>query len=923
MSGFDFRLSLAQVETRTAFQWNPLLSVSEWWQSTLLVLVAIGLVVFILWLYRRDNVDMPIGVASLLCALRLTAFGGLFLFFFQPQLRSESLLTKPSRVAVLVDNSLSMGLRDQALDDSPRRIDRVIENLKAHPWLKDLASKHDVTVYRFGDEAQPIPILQLPKSVDAAKTGEGQQPRAADPSLALPVYGSRLRIAASVMLGLALFLGIVGSIIRSLRRRVEPKGWWFSGTIASLVVCLILFASGEVLDPRLVVLQPDVARSVPTGVAATQQTSSAQNAASIEQFDWSVELAPRGPTTRLGHALLHIVNKERGGSIAGIVLITDGGQNSGVGPDRAIAAAQSANLPIYAIGIGSPDTPRSVQLVELQAPPRAFPGDKFKVKGMLQAFGMSGENLCVRLLSTDESASQAESIEDELHLRAAADGELVPVEFELQSSELGKRRFIVRVIDVIQDLDPADNQRSCIVDVVDRKTNVLLIAGGPMRDFHFLRNQLYRDKEIDLQVWLQSAREGADQDTAKLLADFPTSREELFSIDCIIAFDPDWRRLTAEQSKLLEQWIAEQAGGLIVIAGPVNTPEWTRVPRGDAIIDPIRGIYPVSFYNQGSAVLKLGRFGGEQAYPLEFTREGTTAEFLWLGDDPSVSAINWARFAGVFGYYAVNESKSGADVLAHFSDPATSMDDRLPIYLASQYYGSGRVVFQASGEIWRLRSVQVEFFQQYYSKLIRWVSQGRLLRDSSRGMLVAERQRYWLGDQVVVSAMVRDEQDNPLMLPSVRASVSGPENFSTDFELARNPEAVRGGQFSGSFVASREGDYRIRLPVAGGSAGDILTTQITVSIPDLERRNPQRNDSLLSEIAEKTNGHFFAGFDAAIGNVPAELSLVGRIVPQDQQSYLPGVPDGQFHRRLMAWLLITVTILFCVEWIVRRLHKLA
>jgi hypothetical protein len=103
----------------------------------------------------------------------------------------------------------------------------------------------------------------------------------------------------------------------------------------------------------------------------------------------------------------------------------------------------------------------------------------------------------------------------------------------------------------------------------------------------------------------------------------------------------------------------------------------------------------------------------------------------------------------------------------------------------------------------------------------------------------------------------------------------------------------------------------------------LFRSQITVSLPDLERQSPQRNDPLLSEIAEKTNGHFFAGFERAIANEPNDLSLVGRIIPQDQQSYLPGVPDGEFHRRLMAWLLAVVTFLFCVEWIVRRLHKLA
>ena len=36
-----------------------------------------------------------------------------------------------------------------------------------------------------------------------------------------------------------------------------------------------------------------------------------------------------------------------------------------------------------------------------------------------------------------------------------------------------------------------------------------------------------------------------------------------------MAFDPDWRALTPSQIETLDRWVGEQAGGLIVIAGPI------------------------------------------------------------------------------------------------------------------------------------------------------------------------------------------------------------------------------------------------------------------------------------------------------------------------------------------------------------------
>ena len=82
-----------------------------------------------------------------------------------------------------------------------------------------------------------------------------------------------------------------------------------------------------------------------------------------------------------------------------------------------------------------------------------------------------------------------------------------------------------------------EDERSAKVEILDRKTKVLLIAGGPMREFIFLRNQLYRDRETEVDVLLQSAWPGISQDAHEVLYEFPKTAEELFAYDCIVAFD--------------------------------------------------------------------------------------------------------------------------------------------------------------------------------------------------------------------------------------------------------------------------------------------------------------------------------------------------------------------------------------------------
>ena len=54
------------------------------------------------------------------------------------------------------------------------------------------------------------------------------------------------------------------------------------------------------------------------------------------------------------------------------------------------------------------------------------------------------------------------------------------------------------------------------------------------------------------------------------------------------------------------------------------------------------------------------------------------------------------------------------------------------------------------GELWRLRGVDPTYFEVLYTKLIRHVSQGRILRGSARGALLVERDRYELGETIVI-----------------------------------------------------------------------------------------------------------------------------------------------------------------------------
>jgi hypothetical protein len=573
-------------------------------------------------------------------------------------------------------------------------------------------------------------------------------------------------------------------------------------------------------------------------------------------------------------------------------------------------------VPIYPVGIGSDTRPANVRIADFLAPARAYPGDGFTISGFIQAQELAGRTVTVELTShpagSDVALQEGELVGTDRVL-LAAQGEMVPVKFEILPKEPGRRTYRLRVKSPPEDTNPADDVQEVDVEVVDRKTKVLLVAGGPSREYVFLRNQLRRDREMVVDVWLQSAPDGISQDANEILTEFPSTPQEMFEYDTVVAFDPDWTLLDETQLDLLERWVADKAGGLIAIAGAVSMDRWV----SDGRMGRVRSLYPVEFQRRLSLAEDI-RYGSDTAWPVQFTREGMEAEFLWLAETPARSAQSWAEFPGVFSCYSSRGPKPAATVFARIEDPAAASAGDA-VYMAEQFYGSGRVFYLGSGEMWRMRSVDEAWFEQFYTKLVRHVSQGRLLLGSSRGMLLVDRDRYVLGNTVVLRANLFDAQFAPLVVNKLPVQVVQPD--STVITLELTPDENRKGMYLGQFTALQEGTYRIELPVPEGD-GELLSRRIQVKMPDLERENPQRNDALLSELAKLTGGQYYVGAESVLGG-KGMPPLLAQLADRTEETFLPGVIDRDHQKHWMQAILALVCGALCLEWLIRRLSKLA
>lgn len=169
-------------------------------------------------------------------------------------------------------------------------------------------------------------------------------------------------------------------------------------------------------------------------------------------------------------------------------------------------------------------------------------GDPFEITAFIQGSGLTGSEVDVELLMKSQSDVEPISLERK-KATLLEDGLPVEVKFPRNSTEAGRVTYIVRTstLNRVAEFNSQDNEMAFSVNTFDRPTRVLLMAGGPMRDYQFVRNLLFRHKSFDVDVLLQSGALGTSQESNNLLTSFPEGRELLYEYDVVMAFDPDWK----------------------------------------------------------------------------------------------------------------------------------------------------------------------------------------------------------------------------------------------------------------------------------------------------------------------------------------------------------------------------------------------
>src|SRR5205807_1254179 len=221
----------------------------------------------------------------------------------------------------------------------------------------------------------------------------------------------------------------------------------------------------------------------------------------------------------------------------------------------------------------------------VQAPEQARPDDKFLIRVEVDGDGLPNRE-SITYLDVTGPKGDKKTLEKPFKFNAGTAG--IPhgqIEFEIDAAQLGvpavankkpemeegDYQVQARVPRMKQEIFIGKEHASdkAIVHIVKKPLRVLLFAGGPTRDYQFVRTMLVREvdaKRAELSIFLQTQRDGVVQDVAaeRFLKYFPNRLGEdaadvktedryynLSQYDLIVAFDPNWNVLQPEQMTAL------------------------------------------------------------------------------------------------------------------------------------------------------------------------------------------------------------------------------------------------------------------------------------------------------------------------------------------------------------------------------------
>jgi uncharacterized membrane protein len=559
-----------------------------------------------------------------------------------------------------------------------------------------------------------------------------------------------------------------------------------------------------------------------------------------ERVSQLADLTYDGARTQLGPALEAARQELTGVPLSGLVLVSDGADNSRGSLTDAVLSLGARHVPVFTVGVGRERFTKDIEVSRVETPRSVLQGASLVVDVMIAQRGYNGEK--VQLIVEDGGrivSTQAVAL--------SGDGEAVPVRVRVPTTDAGARALTFRIPPQPGEMVAQNNTQQAIVNVSDRREKILYIEGEPRSEMRFMRYAVAEDKNLQIVTLQRLAKDQfrrfSVDDSLDLVAGFPKTRDELFAYKGIILGSVEASYFTGDQLRMIADFVSERGGGLLALGGR------RALGEGGYGGTPVAEVLPVDF-----AVGPDTKGDFFKELKVDVTVPGSIHAATQIAEAESLSAKRWKAMPVVTTVNRIGRAKPGATVLLNGTSPKGGERE---IVLAFQRYGRGKsIVFPIQDSwMWQMEaSVSLEdmTFESYWRQLLRW-----LVNDvPSRVMVAAANDQVAPGDPVELDAEISDRTFLKVNNAEATARVTSPSGNVSEMPLEWS--VTRDGEYKTSFTPTEKGLYRIDVRTRVGT-DSVVSDPSYVASGDLtsEYFGAEMRAPLLRRIADETGGRFY------------------------------------------------------------------
>ena len=632
--------------------------------------------------------------------------------------------------------------------------------------------------------------------------------------------------------------------------------------------------------------------------------------------------AADGESTNITTSLNESLEDLQGVPLAGVVILSDGADQSGEDIAKLAMRMRDRKLPVHTVGIGSETGMSDLEVVKIDAPRTAEEDFPVEIWVTVRRKGYDKRTVEVQLQDEDRTVKRVMVELDKDHPT-----QRVPIKFVPRNP--GTQKYQVQIEAEPDEAIPQNNVKKFLLKVApSRKVKLLFVEAHPRKEFTPIKRALKNDPRIQLVDRYKVDKDHKHYGGTKNIGGhtfgfYPDSKEVLFDFDAIIFGNVNASHFTKQQLENTVEFVRTRGGGFLMLGGSESLGN----PRlADSYINtPIAQMLPVELElgkpppapparRPSNRYAPPPRRNPQQiqpkTYKLQLTPEGKTDSLMALVDNPRANIERWSKLPPLGGYSKVKRLKAGATSLAVHPTDRNEFGNR--VLIATHNYNAGRVmVFTPySSRRWQMgtdtESEEYGSHERFWRQVSKWLTTAP--KDHLK--LDIAKTAYALKESVTVEVTAYDDQFEVTNRAKIRAVITDATGKKKELQL----EQVLGkdGFYTARFIPSKRGEYKV--DVIGTLGQESMGTQhgrFDVAESYAEFINPDLNAQLLQTLARVSGGEYYTLENAA--EMVNQISLVESATSQLSEVEIWDMP----------LIFAAVVLLLALEWFLRKRRGLA